>query len=90
MVNGGGEGVGAWRRSVGCRLLPEEIVEEAWASRRPSGRPDWEFEGWVSSYLAIAAGELETNNDVVPRLAGQPARTLVKQLRAQKDWGGLR
>src|SRR3954449_7024920 len=24
----------------------QETVEEAWASRRPSGHPDWEIEGW--------------------------------------------
>ena len=35
-----------------------QTVEEAWATRRPSGHPDWEIEGWVTSYLAIAAGEL--------------------------------
>ena len=36
----------------------DQTVEEAWATRRPSGHPDWEIEGWVTSYLAIAAGEL--------------------------------
>ena len=38
-------------------------------TRRPSGAPDWEIEGWVTSYLAIAAGELSAVTDVVPRLA---------------------
>ena len=28
----------------------EETLEEARASRAPSGAPDWEIEGWVSSY----------------------------------------
>ena len=44
----------------------DQTVEEAWATRRPSGHPDWEIEGWVTSYLAIAAGELSTVTDVVP------------------------
>src|SRR3954453_2153305 len=42
----------------------DQTLEEAWATRRPSGHPDWEVEGWVTSYLAIAAGELATVSDV--------------------------
>ncbi|MGY1711601.1 NmrA family NAD(P)-binding protein [Geodermatophilus sp. SYSU D00758] len=69
----------------------EQTVEEAWATRRPSGHPDWEVEGWVSSYLAIAAGELAEVTDVVPRLTGHPARTLAEHLRAHpEDWAALR
>jgi len=68
-----------------------ETVEEAWASRRPSGHPDWEVEGWVTSYLAIAAGELATVTDVVPELTGHPARTVAEHLRAHpEDWAHLR
>jgi uncharacterized protein YbjT (DUF2867 family) len=68
-----------------------ETVEEAWASRRPSGHPDWEIEGWVTSYLAIAAGELSTVTDVVPRLTGHPARSVAEHLRAHpEDWAHLR
>jgi NAD(P)H dehydrogenase (quinone) len=69
----------------------EQTVEEAWASRRPSGHPDWEIEGWVTSYLAIAAGELASVTDVVPRLTGHPARTVADHLRAHpEDWAHLR
>lgn len=50
----------------------EETEEEAWESRRPTGAPDWEIEGWVSSYLAIANGELSTVSDTVQRLTGHP------------------
>jgi uncharacterized protein YbjT (DUF2867 family) len=50
----------------------EETVEEAWESRRPTGAPDWEIEGWVTSYLAIANGELSTVSDTVERLTGHP------------------
>jgi NAD(P)H dehydrogenase (quinone) len=45
----------------------EETVEEAFASRRPSGAPEFEIEGWVSTYTAIAAGELEATSDCVAR-----------------------
>ena len=65
-------------------------AEEAWATRRPSGHPDWEIEGWVTSYLAIASGELATVTDVVPRLTGHPARTVSDHLRAHpEDWAHL-
>jgi uncharacterized protein YbjT (DUF2867 family) len=68
----------------------EQTVDEAWATRRPSGRPDWEIEGWVTSYLAIAAGELATVSDVVPALTGHPARTVAQHLRAHpEDWAPL-
>ena len=68
-----------------------QTVEEAWATRRPSGHPDWEVEGWVSSYRAIAAGELARVTDVVPTLTGHPARTVAEHLRAHpEDWAHLR
>jgi uncharacterized protein YbjT (DUF2867 family) len=68
-----------------------QTVEEAWATRRPSGHPDWEVEGWVTSYLAIAAGELATVTDVVPRLTGHPALTVAEHLRRHpEDWAHLR
>lgn len=68
-----------------------QTVEEAWATRRPSGHPDWEIEGWVTSYTAIAAGELATVSDVVPRIAGHPALTVAEHLRRHpEDWAHLR
>ncbi|WP_369054269.1 NAD(P)H-binding protein [Kineococcus terrestris] len=54
----------------------EETVEEAYASRASSGAPRWEVDGWVSTYTAIANGELEAVSDVVPRLTGRPATSL--------------
>ena len=54
----------------------EETEEEAWESRRPTGAPDWEIEGWVSSYLAVANGELSTVADTVERLTGHPPTDL--------------
>jgi NAD(P)H dehydrogenase (quinone) len=68
-----------------------QTVEEAWATRRPSGHPDWEVEGWVTSYRAIAAGELSRVTDVVPTLTGHPARTVAEHLHAHpEDWTHLR
>ena len=48
----------------------DETLEEAYASRAPYGAPAWEVEGWISTYTAIAAGELDVVTDHVARLAG--------------------
>ena len=53
-----------------------ETIEQAWASRAVFGAPDWEVEGWISSYAAIGAGELAVVSDAVQRLAGHPPREL--------------
>jgi uncharacterized protein YbjT (DUF2867 family) len=67
-----------------------QTVEEAWETRRPSGAPDWEIEGWVTSYLVIAEGELDRVSDVVPPLTGHPARSVAEHLRARpEDWAHL-
>lgn len=59
----------------------EESVEEAYASRAGFGAPDWQVEAWVSTYIAIANGELSAVTDDVPRLTGHPATTLADLLR---------
>jgi uncharacterized protein YbjT (DUF2867 family) len=53
-----------------------ETREQALAWRRGLGAPDWEVDAWVSSYEAIAAGELASVSDTVLRLTGTPALTL--------------
>jgi uncharacterized protein YbjT (DUF2867 family) len=60
---------------LGVRYV-DETLEEAYASRASYGAPDWEVEGWVTTYAAIAAGELDVVSDSVERLAGHPPRTL--------------
>jgi uncharacterized protein YbjT (DUF2867 family) len=64
-------------RAVGRTIdYRRETLGEARASRASYGAPAWEVEGWVSSYAAIAADEMSTVSDTVPRLTGHPARTL--------------
>jgi NAD(P)H dehydrogenase (quinone) len=63
----------------------EETLEEARESRRPSGHPDWEIEGWVTSYAAIAAGDLARVTDTVERIAGHPPRSLEQVLREHPE-----
>ncbi|MEV7237773.1 NAD(P)H-binding protein [Streptomyces sp. NPDC051020] len=62
-----------------------ETREEAYASRAQYGAADWEVAGWVTSYEAIAAGEMATVSDAVPRLTGRPAQNLATYLREHPD-----
>jgi uncharacterized protein YbjT (DUF2867 family) len=61
------------------RYVPETI-EEAYASRAVYGAPPWQVDAWVSTYTAIASGELAAVSDAVPRLLGRPALTLAATL----------
>jgi NAD(P)H dehydrogenase (quinone) len=54
----------------------EETLEEARKSRAPTGAPAWEIEGWVTSYAAIATGEMDVVTDAVRQLAGHEPMTL--------------
>jgi uncharacterized protein YbjT (DUF2867 family) len=68
-----------------------ETLEEARASRAPSGAADWEIEGWVTSYAAIAAGELEQVSGDVERVTGRRPISLAEFLRDNPDsYGHLR
>lgn len=58
-----------------------ETVEEAFASRASYGAPRWQADAWVSTYLAIANGEVAGVTDDIPRLTGHPATSLAELLR---------
>jgi uncharacterized protein YbjT (DUF2867 family) len=64
---------------VGARF-EDETLEEARASRAVYGAPDWQVEAWVTTYVAIARGELERVSDDVERLTGHPPKTLREHL----------
>ena len=49
----------------------DETIEQAWESRRSYDAPDWMVEGWISTYLAVAAGELDGVSDDVRRITGR-------------------
>lgn len=61
----------------------DETVPEAYESRRVYDAPDWEVHAWVSTYTAIAQGELATVTDTVERLTGRPPLTLRELLSQQ-------
>ena len=63
----------------GVRYQPE-TVDEAYASRAIYGAPDWQVDAWVSTYTAIAAGELAEVTGDIAELTGRPATSLAELL----------
>lgn len=53
----------------------DETLEEAYASRAGFGAEPWQVDAWVSTYTAIAAGELDGPTDDVRRLTGREPRS---------------
>lgn len=49
----------------------DETLEEAYSSRASYGAPAWQVKAWVSTYTAIAAGELAGPTSDVQGLTGQ-------------------
>jgi uncharacterized protein YbjT (DUF2867 family) len=68
-----------------------EDVQAAYESRAHLDAPDFEVDGWVTSYVAIATGELDVVSDTVPTLTGHPAQDLPGWLEANPEaWAHLR
>ena len=59
-----------------------ETIDEAYASRASYGAPQWEVDGWVSTYTAIANGEFAVVSDDVERVTGHPPMGIEEFLRA--------
>ncbi|WP_433367164.1 SDR family oxidoreductase [Actinoplanes sp. CA-142083] len=59
-----------------------ESIEDAYASRERYRAPRWQVDAWVSTYTAIAAGELEAVSGDVAALSGHPATSLRELLSA--------
>jgi NAD(P)H dehydrogenase (quinone) len=62
-----------------------ETLEEAYASRVSYGAPEWEVEGWVTTYAAIAAGEMDVVSDAVSELTGHAPITFPEFLRQHPE-----
>jgi uncharacterized protein YbjT (DUF2867 family) len=73
-------------RVVGRQITYQlETLEEARESRRPTGAPAFTIEGWVTSYAAIATGEMGIVSDSVARLAGHDPQSLPDFLAAHPE-----
>ena len=72
--------IAARHAATGRGQLPRRDHEEAYASRAPYGAPPWQVDAWVSTYTAVAAGELATVDPALERLIGRPATPLAHLL----------
>lgn len=59
-----------------------ETRDEAYASRAAHQAPDWELDGWVTSYEAVATGEMADVSDDVRVLTGHPPQAFADYLAA--------
>jgi NAD(P)H dehydrogenase (quinone) len=57
-----------------------ETLEEAYASRASYGAPPWQVDAWVSTYAAIAAGDLAGPTSAVHELTGREPLSLAQFL----------
>ena len=62
-----------------------ETLEEAYASRASYGAPGWEVDGWVTTYVAIANGDLDQVSGDVAAVAGHPPLRLAEFLRSNPE-----
>jgi NAD(P)H dehydrogenase (quinone) len=58
-----------------------ETLEEAFTSRSSYGAPDWQVDAWVSTYTAIASGEVADVTDDIEQLTGHQAMSLAELVR---------
>ncbi|MBA8817380.1 uncharacterized protein YbjT (DUF2867 family) [Microbacterium halimionae] len=64
-------------KATGQRVtFHNETLAEAYESRKPWGAPDWQNDAWVSTYTAIAAGEVSAVSDAVEKITGQKPMSL--------------
>ena len=62
----------------------DETIAEAYESRASYGAPDWQVDAWVSTYTAIASGEVAGVTGDVERLTGRAPMSLAQLLRAER------
>jgi uncharacterized protein YbjT (DUF2867 family) len=81
-----GEAAEELSRASGRRIsYHPETLEEAYASRASYGAPEWKVEGWVTSYAAVATGEMDVVSDTVSELTGHPPMGLGEFLRRHPE-----
>lgn len=68
----------AWKKNI---TYIEETVEEAYESRKAWPAEPWEYDSWVSTYTAIAKGELQAVSNDIENILGRPATSLREFLR---------
>ncbi len=64
-----------------AKRYERESLEQAYASRAHHGVEQWQLDAWVSTYTAIAAGEMAEVTGDVERVTGRRATSLTTVLR---------
>ena len=62
----------------------DELVEEAYESRKKWPAQTWEYDAWVSTYTAIKAGEQAGVSTDVEKVLGRPAMNLIDVLKERQ------
>lgn len=62
-----------------------ETLEEARASRMKYNPSDWELEAWVSTYVAIATGEMSVVSHTVEALTGHAPQTFADYIQQHPE-----
>jgi uncharacterized protein YbjT (DUF2867 family) len=72
------------------RYVPQTL-DEAYGSRASSGVPRWQLDAWVSTYTAIAAGELASVSQDVSALTRRAPRSFEEVLAGMgtRSWSAL-
>lgn len=60
----------------------DETLDEAYASRAVYGAPPWQVEAWVTTYTAIAGGDMAVISGDVEAVTGRPAQSFEEFLGA--------
>ena len=60
----------------------DETVEEAYESRKKWPAQTWEYDAWVSTYIAIKAGEQAGVSTDIEKVLGRPAMSLVEVVKS--------
>ena len=63
----------------------DETMDEAYASRAKYGAPDWEVDGWVTTYASVAANELSLVSDDVRNLTGHDPVGLARYIETNPE-----
>lgn len=62
----------------------DESIEEAYASRKAWPAQDWEYDAWVSTYIAIKEGKQAGGSSDIERVLGRPATSLEQLVKTIK------
>ncbi|PYI69035.1 NAD(P)-dependent oxidoreductase [Arthrobacter livingstonensis] len=63
----------------------DETIPEAYESRRVWDAPQWQYDAWVSTYMAIASGAMSRVSTSVEDITGRAPQSLADFLAAQAD-----